>query len=61
MIEPTETEPKASLDAFCDAMIAIANEANTDPELVKNAPHTLTVSRIDEVTAARRLDLCETP
>jgi glycine dehydrogenase subunit 2 len=59
MIEPTETEPKASLDAFCDAMIAIANEANTDPDLVKNAPHTLAVSRIDEVTAARQLDLCE--
>ena len=59
MIEPTETEPKASLDAFCDAMIAIANEAETHPDLVKNAPHTLPVSRIDEVTAARRLDLKE--
>ena len=59
MIEPTETEPKASLDAFCDAMIAIANEAETHPDLVKNAPHTLPVSRIDEVIAARRLDLKE--
>lgn len=61
MIEPTETEPKASLDAFCDAMIAIANEANSDPDLVKNAPHTLAVSRIDEVTAVRQLDLRESP
>jgi len=61
MIEPTETEPKASLDAFCDAMIAIANEANSDPDLVKNAPHTLAVSRIDEVAAARQLDLREAP
>lgn len=61
MIEPTETEPKASLDAFCDAMIAIANEVKTDAALVKNAPHALHVSRIDEVTAARQLDLREVP
>ncbi|MBQ27993.1 MAG: glycine dehydrogenase (aminomethyl-transferring) [Nitrospiraceae bacterium] len=61
MIEPTETEPKASLDAFCDAMIAIANEASSAPDLVKNAPHTLAVSRIDEVTAIRQLDLREAP
>ena len=59
MIEPTESEPKASLDAFCDAMISIANEGNSNPSLVKNAPHTLPLSRIDEVTAARHLDLKE--
>lgn len=51
MIEPTETENKEGLDAICDALLAIAKE---DPELVKSAPHNASVSRVDEVLAARR-------
>ena len=39
MIEPTETEPKERLDEFCEAMLAIAREAATDPDLVHAAPH----------------------
>ncbi len=54
MIEPTETEPKQELDAFCDAMIAIAKEIDESPELVKTAPHMTRTSRVDEVTAARK-------
>ncbi len=57
MIEPTETESKETLDAFCDAMIKIAKECETDPELVKNAPHTTPVRRLDEAKAARELNL----
>ena len=58
MIEPTETETKATLDAFCDAMLRIAEEAERDPQLVKDAPHTLSVGRLDEANAARCLNLC---
>ena len=54
MIEPTETESKQEIDLFIDAMISIAKEVETDPQLVKNAPHTTRTSRVDEVTAARR-------
>ncbi len=54
MIEPTETESKETLDGFIDTMIQIAKEAQTDPELVKNAPHTTVVKRLDETTAARK-------
>jgi glycine dehydrogenase subunit 2 len=54
MIEPTETEPKEVLDAFCDAMLAIAHEAQDDPELLKEAPHHRPVKRLDEVLAAKR-------
>ncbi|HWQ56757.1 MAG TPA: aminomethyl-transferring glycine dehydrogenase subunit GcvPB [Bryobacteraceae bacterium] len=54
MIEPTETEGKAELDAFIEAMISIAGEVEADPELVKTAPHSTRTSRVDEVTAARR-------
>jgi glycine dehydrogenase subunit 2 len=54
MIEPTETEGILELDAFIDAMISIAKEAETDPQLVKNAPYTTRTSRVDEVTAARK-------
>ncbi|HSP34069.1 MAG TPA: aminomethyl-transferring glycine dehydrogenase subunit GcvPB [Thermoanaerobaculia bacterium] len=54
MIEPTETEPKEELDAFCDAMIAIARECEERPELVKSAPHTTPVRRLDEARAARQ-------
>ncbi len=53
MIEPTETEPLAALDAFADVMLAIAEEAASDPELVKGAPHTTPVRRLDEAGAAR--------
>ncbi|HOS77768.1 MAG TPA: hypothetical protein PLL15_06965, partial [Syntrophales bacterium] len=58
MIEPTETESLETLDAFCDAMIAIATEAKDEPEIVKSAPHTTPVKRLDEVLAARRPDVC---
>jgi glycine dehydrogenase subunit 2 len=57
LIEPTETECKQDLDAFVAAMTAILHEAKTNPELLKNAPHTLPVRRLDEVKAARDLDL----
>jgi len=53
MIEPTQTESSQTLDAFIDAMIAVAREAETDPELVRTAPHETPVSRLDDVTAAR--------
>jgi len=54
MIEPTETEPKENLDAFCEAMLAIAKEAEECPEVVREAPHTTPLGRLDEATAARR-------
>jgi glycine dehydrogenase subunit 2 len=53
MIEPTETEAKETLDAFCEAMIAIAREARDDPELLKGAPRTRPLRRLDEVRAAK--------
>lgn len=53
MIEPTETENKEMLDAFIAVMERIFDEINTTPELVKEAPHTQPVKRIDEVSAAR--------
>jgi glycine dehydrogenase subunit 2 len=53
MIEPTETESKETLDAFCDIMIQIATEANETPEIVQEAPHTTVVTRLDETRAAR--------
>ena len=54
MIEPTESEAKETLDAFCDAMIAIAREAAEDPEIVHTAPHSRPVQRLDEVRAAKQ-------
>ncbi|MDP2182941.1 MAG: aminomethyl-transferring glycine dehydrogenase subunit GcvPB [Actinomycetota bacterium] len=57
MIEPTETESLESLDAFVDAMRAIAKEAASDPEIVKNAPYTAPVRRLDEARAVRQPDL----
>ncbi|MCM3566639.1 aminomethyl-transferring glycine dehydrogenase subunit GcvPB [Neobacillus mesonae] len=54
MIEPTETESKETLDSFIDAMIQIAKEAEENPEIVQEAPHTTVVSRLDETTAARK-------
>lgn len=57
MIEPTETESIESLDAFADAMLAIASECETDKERVVGAPHETVVGRLDEVRAARKPDL----
>ena len=54
MIEPTETESRETLDVFIEAMISIAQEASEDPDLVRGAPHTTPVRRIDEALAARR-------
>ena len=53
MIEPTETETKETLDEFVAAMISIAAEAAADPDVVRNAPHSTRVSRLDETRAAR--------
>jgi glycine dehydrogenase subunit 2 len=53
MIEPTETESKETLDQFALDMLHIAEETRTEPEQVKNAPHTTPVRRLDEVRAAR--------
>jgi glycine dehydrogenase subunit 2 len=64
MIEPTETENKATLDAFADTLIKIAGEAKSQPELLKEAPHPpakagrTPFGRMDEVKAARDLVLC---
>ncbi|MBI2247386.1 MAG: aminomethyl-transferring glycine dehydrogenase subunit GcvPB [Armatimonadetes bacterium] len=57
MIEPTETESKRTLDEFIEAMLSIDREARENPELVKTAPHTTAVKRLDEVRAARQPDL----
>lgn len=57
LIEPTETESKQTLDAFVAAMVQVRNEAEADPDWVKGAPHTLPVKRLDDVKAARELDL----
>ena len=55
MIEPTETEAKETLDAFADAMLAIAAEAVESPEVLKEAPHNRPVRRLDEAKAVKRL------
>lgn len=57
LIEPTETESKETLDGFIQAMQTIRHEADSNPELLKNAPHKLPVKRLDDVKAARELDL----
>ncbi len=57
MIEPTETESKKTLDAYIDAMIEIAREAEENPEILHTAPHNTPVRRLDEVRAARQPDL----
>ncbi len=54
MIEPTETEPKETLDEFVEAMLAIVHEAAEEPEVIKEAPHSRPVGRLDEVLAAKR-------
>jgi glycine dehydrogenase subunit 2 len=57
LIEPTETESKEELDGFIQAMDEIVQEARNTPDVVKGAPHTLPVKRLDDVRAARELDL----
>jgi len=57
LIEPTETESRATLDAFAEALIAIKSEAQSDPEKVKGAPWTTPVARLDEYRAATQLDV----
>jgi glycine dehydrogenase subunit 2 len=54
MIEPTESESKLECDLFIDAMRSIASEAEANPEIVKTAPHSTRVGRLDEVAAARK-------
>jgi glycine dehydrogenase subunit 2 len=61
MIEPTETESKETLDAFCDAMIQIAREAESNPGLIHAAPVTTPVGRLDQTLAARQPVLRWTP
>jgi len=57
MIEPTETESKETLDGFIEAMKAIAREAEDNPDILRTAPHNTPCQRLDEITAARNLDL----
>ncbi len=57
LIEPTETEAKEDLDRFCDAMIAILQEMTNEPEKLTSAPLTMPVRRLDDVRAAKQLDL----
>ena len=54
MIEPTESASKDELDAFVDALRSIAHEVEEDPQVVRTAPHSTRISRLDEVTAARK-------
>jgi glycine dehydrogenase subunit 2 len=61
MIEPTETETPESLDEFCAAMAAIAEEAARTPAEVKSAPHLAPLERLDEARAARKPKLRWTP
>jgi len=60
LIEPTETETRETLDAFIEVMVKILQEAETDADLLKQAPHTLPVKRLDDVKAARQLDVAWT-
>lgn len=60
LIEPTETESIDELEGFVEAMIAIQKEAENSPEMVKGAPFTLPVRRLDDVKAARELDVAYT-
>jgi glycine dehydrogenase subunit 2 len=57
LIEPTETETREELDGFVEAMVMIRKEAEDEPDLVKSAPHSQPVRRLDEVRAAKELDL----
>jgi len=61
MIEPTETETRESLDYFVNVLKQIAEESRTNPEIVKTAPHTTVVGRLDQALAARKPNLRWTP
>jgi glycine dehydrogenase subunit 2 len=61
LIEPTETESKETLDAFVVAMATILSEAGSEPDTVRGAPHRMPVRRLDDVRAARELDLAYRP
>ncbi|MBV9912641.1 MAG: aminomethyl-transferring glycine dehydrogenase subunit GcvPB, partial [Sinobacteraceae bacterium] len=61
LIEPTETETRDMLDAFAAALIQIIKEAEQQPTLLTSAPHTLPVKRLDDVRAAKKLDLTWKP
>jgi len=61
LIEPTETETREDLDGFVEAMVRIKAEADTEIDLLKGAPHSLPVRRLDDVRAARDLDLAWRP
>jgi glycine dehydrogenase subunit 2 len=61
LIEPTESETKEALDAFVAALAAIRHEARDNPELLHEAPHTMPVRRLDDVRAARQLDVAYRP
>jgi glycine dehydrogenase subunit 2 len=61
LIEPTETEDKQTLDAFVEALVKIWDEAKADIARVKGAPYTLPVRRLDDVRAARQLDIAWRP
>ncbi|MCW5935789.1 MAG: aminomethyl-transferring glycine dehydrogenase subunit GcvPB [Fimbriimonadaceae bacterium] len=61
MIEPTETEAKETLDAFCDALVSICEEAKADPNLLHSAPTSQIVGRLDEASAVKRLDVKWSP
>jgi glycine dehydrogenase subunit 2 len=54
LVEPTESESKETIDGFCEAMLAIAGEVETVPEMVRGAPHSAPLRRLDEATAARK-------
>ena len=58
MIEPTESESKESLDNFIEAIAKISNEVDSDPDLIRSAPHSTPVGRLDEAKAAKDLDVC---
>jgi glycine dehydrogenase subunit 2 len=60
LIEPTETESREELDAFVEAMVAIRREAQETPEKLKAAPYTMPVRRLDDVRAAKHLDVAWT-
>ena len=61
LIEPTESETREELDGFVEALVKIREEAHENPELVKGSPHRLPVRRLDDVRAARQLDLAWRP
>ena len=57
LIEPTETESRETLDAFVEAMTAIDAEARSQPQVVRSAPHSTVVRRLDDVRASRQPDI----